>query len=112
MGAGGGAVVAIMVAAREKRIQEVVDAFRLGDATTPDRARRLEELGIGHYDEANHLAAKGVLAPGRREGTYYLDEAMYIALREGRKGRVALVIVAVVLVLFGLLVLMRVVTRQ
>ena len=99
---GGGAVVAIAVAAREKRVQEIIDAFRLGDATTLDRAKRIEELGIGHYDEANDLVAKRVLVPGRRDGTYYLDEAMYIAHRDNRKARAAVAIVAVVFILIGI----------
>jgi hypothetical protein len=40
----GGAVVAAAAAAHAKRIQNVVDAFRLAEATSPDRSRALTEV--------------------------------------------------------------------
>jgi len=71
-----------MAAAREEREQEVIDAFRLSDATSFDRARRPEDIGVAHVDEADQLVAGGVLVAGRREGTFYLSEAGYIARRD------------------------------
>lgn len=106
--AGGGAVTAAIIAAKQRRIQEVVDAFRLGEATAPDRARLPEELGVAYYDEANELVAERVLLPGHREGTYYLSEAGYISRRDSRKNRAVIAIVAVVLVLIGIALLTRV----
>ena len=109
---GGGAMVAIMAAAREKRMQEVVDGFRLADATTVDRAKRMEEVGLAHYEEANELVTRGVLVPGRREGAFYVNEVAYIAQRDRRKARGALAIVAVVLVLIGIALIFVMATKQ
>ena len=110
---GAGAVVAIAAAARQKRIQDTIDAFRLADATSPDRARNVEALGIMHFEEANELAAKGILAPGRTDGTFYLNEAAYIAMRDDpRPRRIAAVMVAVVLIIVGLTLAFVLVARQ
>jgi hypothetical protein len=105
---GGGAAAAAIIAAKQQRVQSVIDAFRLGEATAPDRARRIEDLGVAYYDEANDLISEHVLLPGPREGTYYLSEAGYIARREGRNSRVVIAIIAVVAVLIGIALLSRV----
>lgn len=101
---GGGAVVAIAAAAKQKRQREVLDAFRLGDATAPDRARRLEEIGVVHLGEAEALLAAGVLAHGRRDGTYYLSEAGYIAHRDQRMSakKGVVIAIAVLLIVLGI----------
>ena len=80
----GGAVVAAAAAAHAKRIQNVVDAFRLAEATSPDRARALTELSIAPDAALAELTQAAVLLPGRRAGTWYLSEAAYIARREAR----------------------------
>ena len=85
MGAGGGATVAIIAAAKMRRRQEVIDCFRVAGATSPDQARRVEEIGVPHPGEAEELLAAGVIVAGRREGTFYLDEAAYIRHRDGRR---------------------------
>lgn len=102
--AGGGAAAAAIMAAKQRRIQEAVDAFRLGDATAANRARRFEDLGVIPNDETRELIIEGVLLPGATEGTYYLSEAGYIYRREDRKGMRAVAIVAVILVVIGMLV--------
>ena len=104
-----GAGAAAIIAARHHKVQGIVDAFRLGDATSPDRARRLDELGIVETREARDLIAGGVLAPGEREGTYYLSEARLIYERNERKGVKAMAIVAVVLLVVGVLLISRMV---
>jgi hypothetical protein len=99
---GGGAVIAAAAAARRRRVQEVVDAFRVGDATSPDRARPIELLGVAQVSEVDDLIADGVLAAGREPGTYYLNEAMYIAARERRvPRRRMLVAMAILLAVVG-----------
>src|SRR6478672_10482553 len=98
---GGGAVIAAAAAARRRRVQEVVDAFRLGDATSPDRARPIESLGVAHVGEVDSLMADGVLCPGPDSGTYYLNEAMYIANRNRGNVRRSLVVVSLVLLVTG-----------
>ena len=102
---GGGAVIAAAAAARRRRIQEVVDAFRLGDATSPDRARRMESLGVAQVGEVDQLIADGVLAPGREPGSYYLNEAMVIATRDRAVPRRALAVVMVILLAAGVVLL-------
>ena len=100
----GGALVAIMVAAHSQRVQEVTDAFRLGDATAPERARSLEALGVAHAAEAAELADAGVLVPGPAAGTWYLSEAAVVARRSsgGRATRrVFVVVLLLTLVLIG-----------
>jgi hypothetical protein len=102
----GGAVVAAAAAAHAKRIQNVVDAFRLADATSPDRARALTELSIVPDAALAELTGNAVLLPGRRAGTWYLSEAAYIARREARaraanRSAVIVAVVAAVVVLGG-----------
>ena len=111
--AGGGALVAIMVAAHAQRVQEVTDAFRLGDATAPERARSLEALGVAHAAEAAELAGAGVLVPGPAAGTWYLSEAAVVARRQGdgtasrRVVVVTLILAAAVAVVAGVLLAVR-----
>src|SRR4051812_48429953 len=101
---GGGAVVAAAVAARERRIQEVVDAFRIAGATAPDRARSMMELAVPSFDEAELLLQEGIIVPGPREGTFYLSEMAFISRRRTRKSRVKILIVSAVILLVGLIV--------
>jgi hypothetical protein len=101
---GGGGAAAAIIAAKQRRVQEAVDAFRLGDATAPDRARRLEELGLMASDETRDLLVEGVLRPGHIEGTYYLSEPGYIYRRNDRKGLRAIAIISALLVIIGFLV--------
>ena len=107
---GGGAAAGAIIAARQRRIQEIVDAFRLGDATAADRARRPEDLGIVEAGEFRDLLVDGVLVPGSREGTYYLSEAGMIYRRDERKGLKAIVAVVVVILVLGALLFMRTAT--
>lgn len=110
MGAGGGATVAIIAAAKMRRRQEVIDSFRLAGATSPDQARRVEDIGVPHPGEAEELLAAGVIVAGGREGTFYLDEAAYIRHRDGRRrsGKIAvLVAVLAMAIVLGLAALIR-----
>jgi hypothetical protein len=109
----GGALVAIMAAAHARRLQDVTDAFRLGDATAPERARSLEALGVAHAAEAAELADAGVLVPGRAAGTWYLSEAAVVARRRSKGGAprrvlvVILILTAVMAVAAGVLLASR-----
>ncbi len=96
-----GAMVAIhaAVAAAQAKTR-ALDAFRVHDATAPDRARTLAEIGLA--EQGNAVAElieagviRGVDSRGRltvfgdsvdRVAAYYLDEVAYIAHRDG-KGR-------------------------
>jgi CTP-dependent riboflavin kinase len=108
MGAGGAA--GAIIAAKQKRIQEAVDAFRLSDATAAARARRLEDIGVLHTGEVQDLIVEGVIVPGPGEGTYYLSEPGYIYQRDERKGiKIGLVLAVILLALGIALVASRVV---
>ena len=83
----GGAVVAAAAAAHAKRLQAIVDAFRLAGATAPARAQTLEELGIGRSTEVEELITQRVLVPVQSSGAWYLSESAYIARRDARASR-------------------------
>jgi hypothetical protein len=79
-----------------------MDAFRLADATAPDRARTLDALGIAHTTEVDQLARQGVLVAGPRRDSWYLSEAAVVARRRtARPKRAVLLVVIVLLVALG-----------
>lgn len=104
----GGAFVAIAAAAHAKRVQDVVDAFRLADATAPARARSLADLAVVRDGVVDELSRANVLVPGAQAGTWYLSETAVVARRDAQShtGRnvVLGVLVGIAVVLGGLLV--------
>lgn len=106
---------ATVAAAAAKAKQQALDAFRTHDATAPDRARTLAEIGLAADDAAvgsliEAGVVRGVDSRGRltvlgdsidRVAGYYLDEAAYIADRDGKNGtssrKQALVILGIML---------------
>jgi hypothetical protein len=100
-----------VVAARQRRIQAIVDAFRLADATAADRARTLETIGLVPSGDLRELLVEGVLLPGAREGTYYLSEVGYISRRDDRRGLKAVLIVVMILLVIAAAVIPRLVSR-
>src|SRR4051812_29028317 len=99
-----GAAVAI-IAARERSIQHVADAFRIADATSPDRAKSLNELAIPSIDEAERMLDQGLIVAGPREGTFYLDEMAFISRRNQRTWRAKIIVLSMLAVLIGLLLI-------
>jgi hypothetical protein len=99
-----GAVVAI-AAARQRRIREIIDAFRLADATGPERARSLETIGLIESGDLKDLIVEGVLMAGPREGTYYLSEAGVIYRRGSRRALKVVIIVMIALAAIGMILL-------
>jgi hypothetical protein len=110
---GGGAVVAAAAAARQRRMREILDGFRIGGATAPERARRVDELGLTDSRELAEFVESGVLIRGPRNDTWYLDEVAYVAHRDAKVTRPVRVLVAlgVMLLLLGVL-LLTVVSQQ
>lgn len=97
-----GAVVAAAVAARQRRIQEIVDAFRVTDSTAPGRSCTLASLGLSDSAEVHSLIVEGVLMPGTTEGTYYLSEVGYLSQRNRKRvGLKAVVIALAIILLIG-----------
>lgn len=93
MGAVGGAVGGAVAAAHAERGERVTDAFRLADATKPDRARTLAELKIEDlHREVRDMTGDGVLLPGARAGSWYLSEAAFVAHREAESRKTVRVI--------------------
>lgn len=99
----GGAVV-VAAAAHRQRLQRVLDAFRLGNATTPETARSLADLGVTSGREVDELSRAGVLRAGRERGSWYLDEAAYIDFRDAQGSRARRAILVAVLVVLVALV--------
>jgi len=93
----GGAVVAAAAAAHQRRVRVILDAFRLADATAPERARSLDQLGVVPHAEVDELTRAGVLCPGPHGATWFLSERAYIAHRDARAMRARTVALAVVL---------------
>ena len=92
----GGAVVAAAAAAHAKRLEAIVDAFRLAGATAAARARPLEELGIEPSTEVEELITRRVLVPVEGSGAWYLSESAYIARRDARSSRVVRILAFVI----------------
>jgi len=89
------AMAASQIAAEERC---VLDAFRLADATAPDRARTPHELHIAPDAAFGRLVSAGVLRE-RARGAFYLDESAVIARRSRKPSRVLLIVLVMVLVL-------------
>jgi hypothetical protein len=105
MGAGGGAVAAAVAAAHQRRIHDILDAYRTAPATSSERARAPEELQLtAHKHELRELLKANVLVPGAQPGTYYLDERSYITYRNRLQQRSAIVILVVVALVIALLI--------
>jgi hypothetical protein len=78
----GGAVVAAAAAAHAKRVQTILDAFRVAGATAPERAQPLEQLGLERNTELEELIRHQVLVAASRADEWYLSESAYIARRD------------------------------
>ena len=121
-----GAMIAIHAAAAAKRRTNVLDAFRVHGATAPDRARALQELGISSGEPAlAELMTRGVIRavdgrgrpavlgdPMSRVEGFYLDEATFVANRDGgtmsrSDVRAIAVILAMVLLFLGVAVFQK-----
>lgn len=127
-----GAMIAIhAAAAAAKARSDVLDAFRLHGATAPDRARPLYDLGLALDDAAlREFFSSGVLRgvdargravmAGEMSGAgdrFYLDEAAFIAQRDGssralKSQKLLAIALGVGVLLVGLLVSLLSVRRN
>jgi hypothetical protein len=112
MAGGGGAVIAAVAAARARRVRDVLDAFRLADATAPDRARSLDEIGIAAPAEVALLSEAGIVLQDPRTGGWWLSEQAFVAHRDQQPKkaiRLLLVFIAITLVIVaaGMIALMK-----
>lgn len=95
-------MIAAAAAAKQRRTNAILDAFRLAGATAPERAASTEGMGLSSSRELDDLVTSGVIVAGSRSGTWHLNEAAYVAHRDARPAR-ALRVLA--LVLFALTIL-------
>lgn len=113
MAAGGGAVIAAMAAARAQRVREVLDAFRLADATAPERALSLDEIGIAAAAEVAMLSEAGIVLQDPRTGGWWLSERAYVAHRDRQPKkamRTLLLFITITLLIVGIGMIVLLVT--
>lgn len=108
----GALIAASASAGRARRIGAVLDAFRVADATAPDRARSLQALGLEEGTEIVVLARQGVLVHDPGSDAWYLSESAYIAQRDVRPKRAVrllliLIAIALAIVAIGMGILIR-----
>ena len=84
---GGGAIIAVAAAARQRRLDNILDAYRLAQATSIARAQSLHALGLEPNNWVDGLRESGILRPGAAPDTWYLDEAANTANRNTRLER-------------------------
>ena len=110
---GGGAVVAIMAAARSKRIAAIVGAFRGAGAMAADRATTFDALGIDSDSrETRELVRDNVLVRGSAPNSWYLSEIGYVEHREARERRAQGGLMVVLFLALAASVLAIVIGRQ
>lgn len=90
-----GATVAVIAAANARRAEaDLLERFRVSDATAAGRAQTLSQLGLEGSRFLDRFQSAGVIRedPGGG-GRYYLDEVAFAAYRRQRQNpRVALVL--------------------
>jgi len=100
----GSGVVIAAAAARRKRLEGVLDRFRVAGATAPDRARSLADMGIAADGEVTTLMRDGVIRAGTERSTWYLNEGAYIAFRDSRDSRPLRIVLAIVVAVLAIVV--------
>jgi hypothetical protein len=93
-----GAAVAIVV----RKQREIVEVFEGARATSPDRARFPDELGIDTSHIFDGLVRRAVLRP-IGDGRYYVDEPSWVAMRSTRRRVMVVLLVSAALLAVGLL---------
>jgi len=94
-----GAVVGVIAASAARADADLLERFRVADATAPGRAQPLAQLGVSATSGFTRYVRAGVIrvASGDR---FYLDEAALAAYRRSR-APVALIALATGLMLLG-----------
>jgi hypothetical protein len=90
----GAPAIAAVIRRKER---EVVDDFRRGGATSPDKAMSLADLGLEDSWPVRRLQRRAVIREPQ-PGILYLDEEVWQAVRRTRR-RVALTFGAILLLL-------------
>jgi hypothetical protein len=92
-----GATVAVIAAANVARAErDLLERFRVSDATAPDRAQTLNTMGLEGSRVLDRFQAAGVICQAPASGgRYYLDEVAYAAYRRRAQKNPALIMLAV-----------------
>jgi hypothetical protein len=88
-----GAAAAVIIA-RERR---VVEAFTAAAATSPERARPLDSLGMDSYGMALRRLQDHAVIREAEGGRFYLDLPSWQALRRMRRRLILVLLLAVIL---------------
>lgn len=90
----GAPAIAIII---RKKENDLVDYFRDSGAVSPDTARSLTELQVAPDDFALRRLHRRAVIREVHPGEFYLDEEVWIAVRNTRR-RVAFLLVALIVV--------------
>jgi hypothetical protein len=93
-----GATVAVIAAANARRAEaDLLERFRVSDATAPDRAQTLNKMGLEGSRVLVRLQAAGVICQAPASGgRYYLDEVAVAAYRRRRRSpQLAMLVVCI-----------------
>ena len=91
-------MAAAVAAVIQKQERDIVSTFRGVGATSAERARDPQELGVRYHAAFKRLVRRAVLREAG-DGRYYLDELSWEALRSLRR-RMAIVMLLVMAALF------------
>ena len=99
------AIVAAAAAAHRKRLETVLDSYRLAGATSLDRAQSLSAMGLEPSEWVVELRESGVLKRGPKPESWFLDELASVVRRDATsdRGRFILRVVVGVLVIVAIL---------
>jgi hypothetical protein len=95
-----GAAVAAILIRREK---EVVDDFRTAGATSRESAQSYAAIGLGQSLGLKRLRERAVIREAA-QGTYYLDEEVWTAVRRTRRRVATVFLLILALFLLGVVV--------
>jgi hypothetical protein len=93
----GAAIVAIVM----KRERETAEAFERAGATSPERARSLDEIGIAPHGIGWRRLTERAIVREAAPATYYLDLPSWAAARRMRRKR-GLIIIGLLLLFIAL----------
>jgi hypothetical protein len=99
-----GASVAAAVVIRKQR--ELIERFRHFDATRPERARSIDELGVDTRMVWAGLLRDGVIRESAT-GLFFLDEAAWAQHQRDRRRRLVIVLTVVAAATVAILLLRR-----
>jgi hypothetical protein len=93
---------AVIAAAIRRREQEVIEDFRVADATAPEKAQSYTAIGLGESLALRRLRNRAVIREAT-PGLYYLDEEVWSAVRRTRRRVASVVILIIAILLLGIL---------